>query len=139
MHKRLQPIAIALLAGVFAFAGFSKLIDPLGMDRALAPWADHYPRSVFMIESGLPLIEIMLAIGILFRKTRKVTTWGCLIALIFFIGFLMTLRSFGFTACGCFGAGVAEGPVASIGRDVGLILIATFVLQGIEKEEHVHA
>jgi len=77
------------LAAIFATAGIGKLLDREGSERALSDF--RVPRRA--IRAGavlLPLVELAVAVGLIFPPTAR---WGALAALVVLLAFIWGIGS----------------------------------------------
>lgn len=120
------------LAAVFLYAGVAKASSSAEFLLALAPFTFVPVTWLGPIARLLPLAEILGAILILPRRTRRAGAAVLLALLLVFIGVIGWALANGIiVACSCFG--VDETPSAwkmalALGRDVVLAAMAAFVL-----------
>jgi uncharacterized membrane protein YphA (DoxX/SURF4 family) len=93
-----------VIGGIFIYAGFIKLIDP----KAFAKVISHYDLipEIFLapVAIGLPLLELLAGLGIIFNIRGSLTVIFSMLVLFFFVlwyGILKDLR----IDCGCFTPG----------------------------------
>lgn len=103
-YQWLYEIIIYLLALLFLYTAFSKLVDMHHFTRAILN--QPFPKSVdpFLIV-GVPLVEIMTGIALLRIKSRK---WGLYASAILMLSFsiyvsLAVFHVFKRVPCGCAG------------------------------------
>jgi uncharacterized membrane protein YphA (DoxX/SURF4 family) len=91
------------LAALFIYGGIIKLLDPKGFARVISAY-DLVPEPLLpVVAIGLPLIETLAGIGLLFDIRGSLTVISGLLGLFVFIlgyGILNDLN----VDCGCFGA-----------------------------------
>lgn len=102
-------VAAAIVAGAFAWAAVSKIVDRRRWRRTLAGYA--VPAAVIgAVETGLPLAELGVPITLLFGYPRP-AGWLALILLAVFCLAIVRIRVRGAgdeIACGCFGGTAAR-------------------------------
>ena len=94
---------IALLAVVFGSAGAGKLLDEGGVLISPIVWQQgHLFHEVSMIlERSLPLLEIVVAFGLISGIGRDVAASSCVILSGIFVGYSRLVPDG--MSCGCFG------------------------------------
>ena len=121
------------LAGIWIWAGYSKLSDPSEFVRAVRAY-DATPEWLSQaIGYGLPVLEIMLAVLLLLGVvTRGAAAVSALLFLVFAIGLVQAAARGIKLDCGCFGGGGATDGATrytlDILRDVGLLAAAVFLV-----------
>lgn len=91
------------LSAVFGVAGVTKLIDPRGTREAVKNFGSPEPLAPF-ISIVLPLIELAVAVGLLFTSTSPVSALAALLVLLLFIVAISVNLARGRTHdCHCFG------------------------------------
>lgn len=104
MKKRvIVEVICYMLLLLFINVGFSKLLD-------LGDFKDDLSRSpllesfVNLIAIPLPLIEIAVGVGLLFRRTRKMALLASVVLMLIFTGYTFYLLTFAPTIpCACGG------------------------------------
>ena len=108
---QIDPVPASILtlalAALWTASGVHKLRDPAGFSGALAAYALLPQRAVEIVARALPLIEITVAIGLLFRVSRQAAALAstlllCLYALAIAINLWRGRRDID---CGCLGFG----------------------------------
>jgi uncharacterized membrane protein YphA (DoxX/SURF4 family) len=139
--KILVQISRVIIGVTFIFSGFVKMIDPLGTSYKLQEYlsADvlniegliHYalPLSVFLI-----FIEFFLGVLLLIGYFPKVTIWG----LVLLIGFFLFLTWYSayynkVTDCGCFGDAITLSPWQTFYKNVFFLVLILFLLFNIRE------
>ena len=121
-------VARMALALVFAIAGFTKLVDRPGTEKAVADFGVS-PRFAKPVASLLPFAEFAAALLLMFRGT---VWWGVLAALalllIFTIAIAYNLWKGRRPDCNCFGQ-LQSAPIgwSTLARNGVLVLLAGFV------------
>lgn len=124
----LLSLARLSLAGVFVVAGVAKLMDLAGAERSLrafgAPALLSRPLAV-----GLPVLELVLAIALLFAGVAQAAAVGLLLVLgVFSAGLIVALLRGKRPPCHCFGQ-LSDAPIGmgTLARNLGLAALAAFV------------
>ena len=116
-----------VLGGLFVFAGYTKLRNPLLFEMAVDTYRLLPPAGVITVARGLPWLEVLL--GILLLGGWKISYMSSFTALLLG-GFLLTMGITyhrGIEAnCGCFGFGERISPL-TLGRDSVLFAMAVFL------------
>ena len=118
-----------LLAGIFALSGTAKLFDRAGTRQAVRDFgAPAWAAPVVAV--ALPLVELGIAVALLFHPTAR---WGALAALllllIFIAGVANALRQGKDVDCGCFGRVYsATAGTATLIRNAALAALALFLV-----------
>lgn len=124
-----------LLGGVWLAAGVAKVGDLAASGRAVHAYRlTPYDVSV-AIGAALPLVELVLAVLLLAGvATRVAATTSALLLAAFVTGIASAWARGLRIDCGCFGGGgdLAEGVdpayLSEIARDLGLLVIAVFLV-----------
>jgi uncharacterized membrane protein YphA (DoxX/SURF4 family) len=121
----LEWLCRLVLAAVFLFAAWPKLLDPAAFAKAI----DNYRVTFPLIGKGyenlvagfLPALEFVTAFGLLWNRTKRAATLLVMIMLVMFIILISqaVLRGLNID-CGCFGSGATSKLMA---RHVGLTAI----------------
>ena len=124
------------LFGVFALAGIGKLLDRKGSEKAVRDFgvpAGVAGPTAFI----LPIVELVIAIGLLFTGSSWMAAIGALLLLLIFIGGMLYQMAQGNAPdCHCFGQLHSE-PVSksSLLRNIGFALLALFLsVQGNDNQ-----
>jgi protein-disulfide isomerase len=123
-----------LLAGVWLYAGLSKIGDPAGGVRAVRAYRLLPEWLAKDVGYGLPFVEITLAVLLLVGlATRFAAVLSAVLLAVFLAGMASAAARGLRIECGCFGGGgeLAGGGAtrytSEILRDVGLLVAATLV------------
>jgi len=139
--KILIQIARVIIGITFIFSGFVKMVDPLGTSYKLQEYlsADvlnmesliHYalPLAVFLI-----FIEFFLGVLVLIGYFPKITVWGLLLLILFFL-FLTWYSAYynKVTDCGCFGDAVTLTPWQTFYKNVFFLALIIFLLFNVKE------
>ena len=105
----IRNIARLIIAPVFIFAGFVKLIDPLGLvykfnDYFEAFHLDFLNPVAKVIAIVLIAAELLIGLNLFLKIRMKETSWALLIFMVFFTVFTFIIALTNpVTDCGCFG------------------------------------
>jgi protein-disulfide isomerase len=120
-----------LLAGVWIYAGLSKIDDPAGGVRAVRAYRLLPEWLAKGVGYGLPFLELTLALLLLVGLATRLAAVVSAVLLVVFVAGMISAAARGLRIdCGCFGGGgeVASGAstryTGDILRDVGLLLAA---------------
>ena len=120
------------LAAVFGYAGVMKLLDPAAFAVEIGNFRIVSTADARAIAVGLPWLEVLVAVGLLFAATlRPAACWGALMLL----GFTLAIGYAWWRgldlACGCFGAGGETSNYAwLLSRNALLLLAAGYLAVG---------
>jgi uncharacterized membrane protein YphA (DoxX/SURF4 family) len=129
MTERILHWACRLfLGGIFVYAGYTKVENPLQFAAAIEAYKLLPPSIVLRVVEVLPWMEIVLGVcllaGIMVRYTAGLA--GSLLA--FFIAVMLVTYLRGIEAdCGCFGIGERISPLTLV-RDTLFLLPAVFLV-----------
>lgn len=99
----LTVILRIVLAAVFGIAGITKLLDPPGTREAVKNFGAPAPLAPW-VSSVLPILELAIAVGLLFTNTARASAGAALIVLALFIVAISASLARGETHdCHCFG------------------------------------
>ena len=105
----IRNLARLLIAPVFIFAGFVKLIDPLGLTYKFSDYFEAFHLDFFkplaiVLAIALSATELLIGMNLLMKIRMKETSWALLIFMVFFtiLTFIIALTN-PVTDCGCFG------------------------------------
>lgn len=118
-----------ILFGVFAVAGISKLLDPVGSAKAMREFGTPEEFTKFFAYA-LPFAEIVFAVCFLFTSMSWVGAAGALILLLSFIGGMIWQIAQGRAPdCHCFGQ-IHSQPVGkkSLIRNIVFAILATVLI-----------
>lgn len=126
----LYRIGRIVLAGVFIWAGLTKLMAPRAFARLISAY-DLLPDSLLApVAIGLPILEVMAGLGLLFGIRGSLTTIFGLITL--FLGVLgYALLNDLNVDCGCFSPEELHARQSlrmAFIRDIGLLAIASYLM-----------
>jgi len=135
--QTLGTIAGMILGGVFVFAGFAKIIDPVRFIELIESkdLAMGMPPAV-VAYAGIAL-EMLLGTALLLGVRRLPILLGSLALTIFFV----VLSSMAYAdhvsgaadadeSCGCFGALLERTPGEALGFDIGFLVLALLTFLG---------
>jgi uncharacterized membrane protein YphA (DoxX/SURF4 family)/peroxiredoxin len=128
MHLITVLLRIAL-SGVFGVAGVTKLIDPRGTRDAVKNFGAPEPL-VPAVSLALPIVELAIAVGLLFTDTSRVSALAALLVLMLFVVAISANLARGHTHdCHCFGQ-LYSRPLGwpTLARNIVFALGAVFVL-----------
>ena len=128
MHLITVILRIAL-SGVFGVAGVTKLIDPRGTRDAVKNFGAPEPL-VPAVSLALPIVELAIAVGLLFTDTSRVSSLAALLVLMLFVVAISVNLARGHTHdCHCFGQ-LYSRPLGwpTLARNIVFALGAVFVL-----------
>lgn len=128
MHLITVLLRIAL-SGVFGVAGVTKLIDPRGTRDAVKNFGAPEPL-VPTVSLALPILELAIAVGLLFTDTSRVSAFAALLVLILFVVAISVNLARGRTHdCHCFGQ-LYSRPLGwpTLARNITFALGAIFLL-----------
>lgn len=100
----LIEIFIAILLIVFFYTGISKLIDRLSFEINLQ---QHSIFSAYapLVSYGAPILEIVIAIALIFNKTRQAGLAAAATLMVFFTGYVVYMMiTLPHLPCSCGGA-----------------------------------
>ena len=105
----IRNLARLLISPVFIFAGFVKLIDPLGLtykfsDYFVAFHLDFLNPIALVLAIALSATELLIGTNLLLRIRMKETSWALMIFMVFFtiLTFIIAITN-PVSDCGCFG------------------------------------
>jgi len=133
--KILVQIARLVVAGLFIFSGFVKLVDPIGSQYKFEEYFSEGVLNLeFLIPYALPfaifliIAEIVLGFALLVGWKAKFTVNSLKITILFFL--FLTWYSAYFnkvTDCGCFGDAIKLTPWQTFWKDVILTILIFFI------------
>ena len=133
--KILVQIARLVVAGLFIFSGFVKLVDPIGSQYKFEEYFSEGVLNLeFLIPYALPfaifliIAEIVLGFALLVGWKAKFTVNSLKIIILFFL--FLTWYSAYFnkvTDCGCFGDAIKLSPWETFWKDVILTILIFFI------------
>ena len=124
----------AVLAGVLLVSGFVKLADPMGMVYKLQAYATHWSFTVDdlwlkMLSVVIGALELQIGVYLLLGIRRRTSAWVTLFMMLAFL--LLSIYLYidgGIADCGCFGAALELSPGATLLKNVGLTLMAVYIV-----------
>ncbi len=135
--KVVANIARFLLAALFVFSGFVKLVDPIGGMYKIQDYfiafglADIFPNIILLIlGTGVAVLEFTLGTCLLLGIRRKLSTWLSLLLMIFMTGLTLFLAvTDGVSNCGCFGDVLVLSNWETFYKNIFLLLLAILVFK----------
>jgi uncharacterized membrane protein YphA (DoxX/SURF4 family) len=134
--KILTHIARLVVAIVFIYSGFVKLVDPIGSQ---IKFEEYFREDVlnlpFLIPYALPFaillifVELMIGVKLLVGFKPKITVWAAnLLMIVFFFLTLYSAVTGKVTDCGCFGDALKLSPWATFYKNVVFLALTIFLL-----------
>lgn len=130
----LSTLSRLVLAGVWIWAGWPKLLDTEGTVRSVRAFQMMPEAMVRPFAYGLPMLELVLALLLLAGfATRLAAAMTGLLMVVFIVGIVAAWTRGLSIDCGCFGntgqvvSDPVPGYVRDILRDLGLIALAAFL------------
>lgn len=138
----MHPIALLLsellplfLVVMFGYAGIAKVLDPAATLRLLehTTGSSITPFSVPLLAS----VEIILAIGVLFRPTRRLAMGLSMLSLVGFAALLVIAVRTGFEgSCGCLGpAGPSARTMVKLDFLAVVLIAIWFLIPALPRKE----
>jgi putative oxidoreductase len=123
-------LARAVLAGVFLFAGWPKVLDPSGFAAAIDNYHLLPEVLVRVTATALPLLEIAVAIGLLWPAlARGASMLAIALLCAFSVAMIQAMARDIDLDCGCFGTSTELGVNGwSVDRNLGLCSLACWSL-----------
>ncbi len=116
------------LGGIFIYAGYTKIENPLQFAAAVEAYKLVPPHVVIWIVKVLPWVEIILGSALILGIMTRYTAAFAGAFLMFFIGVMLVTYLRGIEAdCGCFGVGERISPLI-LSRDTFFILPSLFLV-----------
>jgi uncharacterized membrane protein YphA (DoxX/SURF4 family) len=126
-----------LLGGIFLYAGAGKALDVQAFAGQVAAYRLLPEAGSVVVAVTLPYVEIVAGALLLLRTRVRAAALLLLALTIVFAAVLVSAIARGLDLdCGCFGAG-RTSPIAALGRDAGILLLAAVTLAlggGTEKQ-----
>lgn len=118
-----------ILAGVFAYASFAKIMRPDQFHNAMANYQILPQGVVFVAAYFLPFLELVCAVALLSKGFFKASASIICIMLLIFIAAIASAWLRGLDiACGCFGGENANGGYPEIiARDILLLALCAVI------------
>jgi hypothetical protein len=118
---------LGVLAGVFAYAGALKVLDPAGFAGDIDAYRLTPHEASVLAALYLPWLELACAAGLFWRPLRLPALWILLGLLLVFGAAILSAWVRGLDiACGCFGTPSEPGEyLAPLLRDGALIAVGT--------------
>ena len=128
-------IARFILAGVFVFSGFVKLVDPIGsmykmQDYFIAFGLNGVVPNFILLLIGcfFAILEFTIGTCFFFGIRRKLTTWTSLLLMLFMTGLTLFLAiTESVSDCGCFGEVITLTNWQTFWKNV-ILLVPVFIL-----------
>lgn len=134
LRKVAVNIGRFIVAAVFIFSGFVKIIDPLGFfyklqDYTVAFSLDVIPDFVLLISSfALSAFEFLLGIYLFFGVRRKLSLFMSLLLMSFMTPLTLALALLNpISDCGCFGDAIVLTNWETFGKNVFLLLLIIYL------------
>lgn len=114
-----------LLAAVFLYAGFAKLLDPVSLAEDILQYHLVPESLVYLFALALPPFEILTALALLIGPWKRHAAFSLAVLCLLFLGALgwATLRGLSIE-CRCFGAASATSMTVAMVRDLLLLGLA---------------
>lgn len=133
--QAISTLARLVLAGVWLYAGGTKVTDLDGSIRSVNAY-ELFPFSVAqVIGAALPMVEILLGVLLLAGLLTRPLALVSAVFLVAFIGGIISAWARGLRIdCGCFGSGgpLAEGQspayLQDMLRDIGFLAVASILV-----------
>ena len=127
-------LAVALLAGVFAWSTAAKLVDRRRWHRALAE--HRLPRSLeTAASSAVPAAELLVPVLGLLGLRIAAAVWGLMLVVVFTVEIVRVRVAVGpAVPCGCFGERRTVPTSIQLARNVGLAGLSAIALLGAHDE-----
>jgi uncharacterized membrane protein YphA (DoxX/SURF4 family) len=127
-----RVVAIAILAGVFAWSGLQKMVDPSGFSLSVFRYHLLPYDAVNAVSLWIAGMELACAFVLLFvPRLRTAALWLLLcLLLVFSFGVGINLARGASMACGCFSTSPMTHPIGWFGvlKNVGLMALAVYAL-----------
>ena len=135
---RLEWVCRLALAGLFLYAAYPKIIDPVEFAKAIANYRVSFPvvgqSYVYMVAMFMPTFEAVLAVGLLINRYKRASSFLSMLLMALFTVLILqaVLRGLNID-CGCFGSTpAAQAKVHLVGwrriaEDVGWMVAAAYV------------
>jgi uncharacterized membrane protein YphA (DoxX/SURF4 family) len=125
---RMVNVALRLLLGaVFLYASYDKILHPQAFARAVYNYQILPDALINLTALILPWLELLLGICLVAGWWLPGTTMLCTGLMVVFIGSLIFNQIRGLDIhCGCFSAGINEGPAGlwTVARDMVLLAMS---------------
>ena len=130
LWNSLEWLCRLVLAAVFLFAAYPKLLDPVAFAKAIENYRVAFPiigkEYVYLAAGFLPALELVTALALLWNRTKRAASLLSIGMLVMFIILIGQAVARGLNIdCGCFGTGATA---KLMGRAVGLKAILEDVL-----------
>lgn len=131
--RLLRVLARVGLALVFAYAGALKLTDPTGFATDIANYRMLPDALVGPLAVGLPVLEVVTALGLLWPAYTQGAAALCALMLGGFALAMAQTKLRGIDIdCGCFGAGTdAQVSWSKVALDVALAMLALWLVRPV--------
>jgi len=125
--RLLRWVCRLVLGGLFVFAGYTKLRNPLLFEMAVDTYRLLPPLGVITVARGLPWLEVLLGVLLLVGwKISYVSSFTALLLGAFLVTMGITYHHGIEANCGCFGFGERISPL-TLARDSILFVMAVFL------------
>jgi len=118
------------MGGFFLVAGVLKIIDPVEFARAILRYQLVGESLAWVGALLMPWTEVVVAIGLFFKKWRFASCWLLLAMLVFFEGILLSALFRGLDIdCGCLGTNASSSVSFALIRNVVLAVLVLFIMK----------
>lgn len=124
----LYVVARLILGGVFLYAGFTKIVDPISFAGSIASYKILPYFGNYLVAATLPWVEalcgLLLVVG---YRARSAASLVVLLNLAFMAALVSTILRGMDIDCGCFSkTGEKTSAWTALGRDVVLLALALY-------------
>ena len=128
MAKATEVTTIILLVALFLFTAWAKFTEPQIFVDALKAY-QLFPESLIpIIVYYIPILEVLLAMGLISPKFRKDALWASLILMVVFEVVLSSFLLRGLEGdCGCFGK-FGGTPLSALVKNLFIISLILYTL-----------
>ncbi len=136
-QKILLEVFVSLLYLLFLYAGLSQLFN-------FASFSDHMHNQAFpdiykpVVVYVVPVSELLLALLLMFIRTRRVALWGALVLLLLFTGYivLVLFNFYSRVPCSCGGILSYAGWFSNLLFNLFFILVTSICIVVAMKNSH---
>lgn len=131
--KQLKELCRILVALVFIFSGFVKVIDPVGTTIKFVDYFNAFHLTfltdlAFYFAILLNIAELMIGIGLFLKLRMNLTAWTLMIFMSFFTLLTLILAIFNpVSDCGCFGDALVLTNWETFYKNVIIIVLSVVV------------
>lgn len=128
----LEILVIIVLAGLFLYAGSIKILNTSTFYQDILSYKILAPTLAWWLAHGLPWLEVLAGVALLFPRTRAPAALLFLLMMILFTLALMSAWIRGIdSTCGCFGSSSSteSNYLLWLARDLALIAGFLFLLK----------